>query len=67
MMKEFPGPINFTMFLTLFGDKFNGTDSEDVLKSAFAVFDEDSVSFSSELRGINCVQLWASIRFLTFI
>merc|ERR1712217_401561 len=24
MMKESPGPINFTMFLTLFGEKLNG-------------------------------------------
>ena len=41
MMKEAPGSINFTMFLTLFGEKLTGTDPEDVIKNAFACFDED--------------------------
>lgn len=31
MMSEAPGPINFTMFLTMFGEKLNGTDPEDVI------------------------------------
>ena len=38
--RYFSGPINFTMFLTLFGEKLNGTDPEDVIKNAFACFDE---------------------------
>jgi len=41
MCSAAPGPINFTMFLTMFGDKLNGTDPEDVIKNAFACFDED--------------------------
>ena len=41
MMNEAPGPINFTMFLTMFGEKLNGTDPEDVIKNAFACFDDD--------------------------
>lgn len=41
MVEEAPGPINFTMFLTMFGDKLNGTDPEDVIKNAFQCFDED--------------------------
>ena len=41
MMKEAPGSLNFTMFLSLFGEKLNGTDPEDVIKNAFACFDED--------------------------
>lgn len=41
MMKEAPGPINFTMFLTLFGEKLNGTDPEDVIFNAFSCFDEE--------------------------
>lgn len=41
MVKMSPGPINFTMFLTLFGEKLNGTDPEDVIVNAFACFDED--------------------------
>ena len=34
-MNEAPGPINFTMFLTLFGERLQGTDPEDVIKNAF--------------------------------
>lgn len=40
MVKMAPGPINFTMFLTMFGEKLNGTDPEDVIKNAFACFDD---------------------------
>jgi len=40
MMAEAPGPINFTMFLTMFGEKLNGTDPEDVIRNAFACFDD---------------------------
>jgi len=39
MINDAPGPLNFTMFLTLFGEKLNGTDPEDVIKNAFACFD----------------------------
>ena len=42
MMSQAPGPINFTMFLTLFGEKLNGTDPEDVILNAFACFDPDA-------------------------
>ena len=35
MMNEAPGAINFTMFLTLFGERLQGTDPEDVIKNAF--------------------------------
>merc|ERR1712130_718264 len=41
MIKEATGAINFTMFLTLFGEKLNGTDPEDVIKNAFKCFDEE--------------------------
>ena len=41
MLSEAPGPLNFTMFLTLFGEKLNGTDPEEVIKNAFACFDEE--------------------------
>lgn len=43
MMNEAPGPINFTMFLTLFGERLQGTDPEDVIKNAFGCFDEDNL------------------------
>ncbi|KAF0024931.1 hypothetical protein F2P81_021812 [Scophthalmus maximus] len=48
MMMEAPGPINFTMFLTMFGEKLNGTDPEDVIRNAFACFDEEGTGFIQE-------------------
>ena len=42
MMNEAPGAINFTMFLTLFGERLQGTDPEDVIKNAFGCFDEEN-------------------------
>jgi len=48
MIKEAPGPLNFTMFLTLFGEKLNGTDPEDVIKNAFACFDFQDTGFIPE-------------------
>ena len=41
MLDEAHGPLNFTMFLTLFGEKLSGTDPEDVIKNAFACFDQE--------------------------
>lgn len=40
MISEAPGPVNFTMFITLFGEKLNGTDPEEVILNAFACFDD---------------------------
>lgn len=40
MMSEATGPINFTMFLTIFGDRISGTDEEDVIVNAFNMYDE---------------------------
>merc|ERR1711962_1521495 len=48
MMAEAPGPINFTMFLTMFGEKLNGTDPEDVIRNAFACFDLNNTGFIDE-------------------
>lgn len=39
MIKEAPGPINFTVFLTLFGERLTGTDPEPTICGAFAMFD----------------------------
>ncbi|CAG0917893.1 unnamed protein product [Notodromas monacha] len=50
MMNEAPGPINFTMFLTLFGERLQGTDPEEVIKNAFACFDEESSGLVHEDR-----------------
>lgn len=40
MTSEAPGPINFTMFLSVFGDRVQGTDEEEVVLQAFNRFDE---------------------------
>ncbi|KAK6040504.1 EF hand [Cooperia oncophora] len=40
MIKEAPGPINFTVFLTLFGERLTGTDPEATIIGAFAMFDK---------------------------
>ena len=48
MLNESTAPINFTMFLTMFGEKLNGTDSEDVIKNAFQCFDDEMTGKISE-------------------
>jgi len=40
MIKEAPGPLNFTTFLTLFGERLTGTDPEATIIGAFAMFDK---------------------------
>lgn len=42
MLKQAPGCINFTMFLTLFGEKMMGCDPEDTILNAFAQFDPNN-------------------------
>jgi len=42
MLSESPGPLNFTLFLSLFGDKLKGTDPESTLRDAFTMFDENN-------------------------
>jgi len=41
MLKEAAGPLNFTMFLNLFGEKLSGTDPEDTIRQAFSMFDAE--------------------------
>ena len=48
MMADAPGPLNFTMFLTLYGEKLNGTDPEDVIRNAFACFDDEGTGKINE-------------------
>jgi len=48
MLKECPGQLNFTAFLTLFGEKMHGTDPESTLRSAFAMFDREGKGFIPE-------------------
>uniref|UniRef100_A0A1A9ZLG7 EF-hand domain-containing protein n=1 Tax=Glossina pallidipes TaxID=7398 RepID=A0A1A9ZLG7_GLOPL len=42
MMNEASAPINFTTFLTMFGERLQVTDPEDVIKNAFSCFDEEN-------------------------
>ncbi|KAL7988568.1 hypothetical protein Chor_007487 [Crotalus horridus] len=42
MLKEATGPINFTMFLNLFGEKLSGTDTEETIMTAFKMFDPEA-------------------------
>ncbi|XP_052229113.1 myosin regulatory light chain, smooth muscle isoform X5 [Dreissena polymorpha] len=48
MVKEAPGQLNFTMFLSLFSEKLSGTDPEETLRNAFAMFDADNTGHISE-------------------
>lgn len=48
MLNEASGPLNFTMFLTLMGEKLNGTDPEDMIRNAFASFDYEGKGVLNE-------------------
>jgi len=41
MLAESAEKLNFTHFLTLFGEKLHGTDTEGTLRDAFTLFDEE--------------------------
>ncbi|XP_031440068.1 myosin regulatory light chain 2, ventricular/cardiac muscle isoform-like [Clupea harengus] len=41
MLKMAPGPINFTVFLCMFGEKLKGTDPEETILNAFKIFDPE--------------------------
>lgn len=56
MLSEASGAINFTMFLTLFGEKMNGTDPEDVIRNAFACFDDEGSGKVDEDKLVNLLQ-----------
>ncbi|XP_072351036.1 myosin regulatory light chain 2, ventricular/cardiac muscle isoform [Scyliorhinus torazame] len=45
MIKESAGPINFTVFLTMFGEKLKGTDPEESILNAFKIFDPEGKGF----------------------
>ncbi|MBN3301512.1 MLRS protein, partial [Amia calva] len=59
MVKEASGPINFTVFLTMFGEKLKGADPEDVILGAFKVLDPEGTgtikkAFLEELLSTQC-------------
>ena len=41
MLKECPGPMNFTTFISKFAEKIGSADQEQVLLNAFLMFDLD--------------------------
>ena len=45
MLDEAKGAFNFTMLLTLFGDRLNGTDDENVILNAWKNFDQEGTGF----------------------
>ena len=58
MMNEAPGPINFTMFLTLFGERLQGTDPEDVIKNAFRCgFFFNMIRTSQAMKSKHCISV----------
>ncbi|XP_021110126.1 myosin regulatory light chain 10 isoform X2 [Heterocephalus glaber] len=57
MVKEAPGPINFTVFLTMFGEKLKGTDPEETILHAFKVFDTEGKGFVKADLSNRCLQL----------
>jgi len=50
MLEEAQGPVNFTMLLTLFGDRLNGTDEENVILNAWKNFDKEGSGFINQKR-----------------
>ncbi|KAL7844034.1 hypothetical protein SRHO_G00225730 [Serrasalmus rhombeus] len=58
MLKEASGPINFTMFLNLFGEKLHGTDPEDTILNAFKMLDPEAKGYihTAELQHILMTQ-----------
>ncbi|XP_052380703.1 myosin light chain 5-like [Oncorhynchus keta] len=45
MLKEACNPINFTMFLSLFGEKLHGTDPEEIILNTFRMFNPDTKGY----------------------
>jgi len=48
MSESSEGPLNFTMFMNMFSEKLHGTDPEDTLRNAFALFDDKKTGVLDE-------------------
>ena len=49
MLDEAPGPLNFTVFLSIFGDRImGGGDDPDVIRAAFKTFDPENTGMVNE-------------------
>jgi Ca2+-binding EF-hand superfamily protein len=53
MLEEGQGPVNFTTLLTLFGDRLNGTDEENVILNAWKNFDKEGSGQINQKRYLN--------------
>ena len=62
MAKEANGPISFTMFLTLFGERLSGTDPEESILSAFKLLDEEGTGRLSEDKLVICQASYDSFK-----
>lgn len=60
MLSEAPGPINFTMFLSIFGDRISGVDDETVIKNALKTFDDQDSGKVSEEKLRRCLTTWGN-------
>ncbi|XP_013776000.1 myosin regulatory light polypeptide 9-like [Limulus polyphemus] len=58
MIHEAPGPINFTMFLTIFGERISGTDPEESIKNALKTFDQNATGKINEDRLRKALKTW---------
>uniref|UniRef100_A0A5K3EI20 EF-hand domain-containing protein n=1 Tax=Mesocestoides corti TaxID=53468 RepID=A0A5K3EI20_MESCO len=67
MLKQAPGCINFTMFLTLFGEKMMGCDPEDTILNAFAQFDPNNKGIGCEATFASSQQAWCRLACAKFI
>jgi len=48
MLREAPGPINFTVFLTLFGERLTGCEPEQTIIGAFQMWDKADTGIIAE-------------------
>lgn len=60
MLSEAPGPINFTMFLSIFGDKIAGVDNETDIKNALKTFDDSESGKINEEKLRRCLTTWGN-------
>ncbi|XP_054710553.1 myosin regulatory light chain 12B-like [Uloborus diversus] len=58
MMSEAPGPINFTMFLTIFGERIAGGDQEEIIQKAFTMFDPDKTGKIQDTKLRKALMTW---------
>ena len=66
MLEEAQGPVNFTMLLTLFGDRLNGTDEENVILNAWKNFDPEGTGLINQKKSVFLLQTNQSISFSFF-